>query len=251
MADLVVVVAPDDSFGGVLSALRDWSAAGLIDPMLWIEPRMVEHPRIAALSLEDGELSGVELGGVAGRSRFDRIRLAALVPVLEDVEGVPSDAQARALPQTVAQFLESGFGGAPVLRVRALVTRVGQRTTAPDLVAGGWHTVVLSPEDSAAPAVGRVTLRRSDDALELGTSTAAALAGVLGLWTGIPTSPFDSEPVLPGRQVRIARAFHRRLGTRAVEARLRSEVLSMDRGLPLPTRFGSASVYVDDAALAS
>lgn len=254
MSTLTVVLAPAGLLSAVRDTLQDWSGAGLIDRFLWLEPSMItgggiaalSGEGIAALSVEAGRLDGETLQALAGRERFDRIRLAVLVPALHDAPLVTST-----IEQHVAQFLESSFGGTPVTRIRAIISRVGEVARHSALVVGGWHNVVLSPEDSTGPGVGISQLRATRDLAELGVPAAASLAGLLALWTGIETSVLDGEQLLPGTQVRLSRSYFRRLATAQLERDLRHAVFSTERGLPLPTQFGASTAYIEDSALAT
>ncbi|QHC57197.1 DUF4231 domain-containing protein [Rathayibacter sp. VKM Ac-2760] len=246
MSTITILLAPVGPLAGVRDALTDWSAAGLIDPFLWVEPPMIGRSSISALAVRDGVLEGTTLNALAGAGRTERIRVVSLVPALTGV-GVAGSA----VEQELAQFLESSFGQAEVLRVRAIVARAGDTATLADLAVDGWHNVLLSPEDSSGPAMGQTRLAATTDPFELGIPAAAALAGLVGLWTGVEGSPLDDENLTYGRQARLSRSYYRRLGTAELEGALRRDVLSMDRGLPLPTQFGASASYVDDAALAT
>jgi len=246
MGDLTVFVAPAGKAAGIRDVLSDWSGAGLLDDFLWIEPAMVSGSRVNALSVRAGRLDGIAVASLAGVESFSRIRIAVIVPALTGESSVDPE-----VAQRIAQFFESAFGSTPVTRVRAVVTRADQFTTGPDLVIQGWHNIVLSPEESTGPGVGMSPLPHTTDAIDLGVQAAASLAGLLGLWSGISSSPLDAEHPPPGRVARLSRSYFRRLGTQKVEARLRRHVLSMRDGLPLPTQFGTASVYIDDTALAT
>jgi hypothetical protein len=246
MTSLTVIVAPPGRLAGVRDSLQDLSGAGLIDPFLWVEPSMTVNGTFAALLVERGRLTGTSLAALAGARTFDQIRVAVLVPALAGVTGVP-----EAVEQSVAEFLESSFHGARVTRVRAIISRVGEAVQIPDLVVEGWHNIVLSPEDADGPGVGSNQLHVTTDSLDLGVHAAASLAGILALWTGVDTSVLDSAQILPGSLVRLSRSYFRKLDTTALEATLRSQVLSMTDGLPLPTQFGTSILSVEDTALAA
>lgn len=246
MVALTVVIAPTGLLTGVRDALQDLSGAGLVDRFLWIEPRMVDGNTIDALVVDGGRLDGVTLASLAGRERFDVIRVAVLVPALASVVCAP-----EAVEQKVAQYLEDSFGSTRVTRVRAIVGRVGDTASVKGLVVDGWHNIVLSPEDSTGPGIGSNPLRATTDVLDIGVHAAATLAGLLGLWTGLDKSPLDGEQLLPGRLVRLHRSFYRRLGTAALEDSLRRAVLSTDAQLPLPTDVGQSTVYIENEALAT
>lgn len=246
MTTITVVLAPSGPLAGVRDALTDWSAARMIDPFYWVEPHMIERGVISALSVRGGTVEGATLNALAGAGRTERIRLVVLVPALSGI-----DAVGTAVEQEVAAFLESSFGNAPVTRIRAIVARSDDRAKIVDLAVDGWHNVLLSPEDSSGPGIGQTRLGPTRDPFDLGVFAAASVAGLTGLWSEIDGSPLDAEPLTYGGLVRMSRSYYRRLGTAALEKELRADVLSMERGLPLPTQFGSAASYVEDAPLAT
>ncbi|KAB1660077.1 hypothetical protein F8O01_03885 [Pseudoclavibacter chungangensis] len=246
MRVLTLVVAPPGPLGSVRDALADWSAAGLVDDFHWIEPRMLGERGDAAIHVRQGEFHGASLTSIAGRERIDGVRLCVLVPALDGAEPLTLVEE-----QTITDLIDRAFARVPVTRVRAVVTRAGVDQTVEDLVITGWHNVVLSPEDSTGPGMGRTRLDATDDGVELGRYAAAGVAGVLGLWSGVDRSPLDGERFVDGRRARLVRSFFRRVGTAEVAARLRTGVLAMDAGLPLPSQFGVPTVYVNDEALAA
>jgi len=246
MAALTIIVAPQGSLQGVRDALRDWSAEGLIDRFHWVEPHMVASGAISALRIQSGEMSGVNVQQLAGRAQQSVIRIAALVPLLHGVETAD-----RATEEAVVRMAEASFGNSPVTRVRIIVARADSPHRPDEIAVEGWHNVVLSPEDSVGPGVGRAPLLTTGDEVELGAHTAAAVAGLLGLWTGAGESMLDSQGILPGRTIRLARFFYRRLDSTRLEADLRRQVLDTERAIPLPTHYGSPILSVSDAGLAA
>ncbi|PPH07749.1 hypothetical protein [Rathayibacter sp. AY1H3] len=246
MSTITVLLAPAGPLAGIRDALTDWSAAGMVDEFHWVEPQMIGRTSISALVVRGGTIEGTTLNALAGAGRTERIRLVSLVPALTGV--VPAG---TAVEQELAQFLESSFGQAKVVRVRAVVARAGGPATVADLAVDGWHNILLSPEDSSGPGMGQTRLPPTTDPLELGVPAAAGVAGLVGLWTGVDGSPLDDENLTYGQLARMSRSYYRRLGTAELEGALRREVLSMERGLPLPTQFGTAATYVEDAPLAS
>lgn len=246
MEALTVFLAPRGITAGVREALTDWSGLGLIDSFIWIEPGMVSATRVNGLLVTAGNQDAVSLQSLAGTGSYDRIRLCVLVPGIEGHEQVHSSTSQR-----IAEMLESSFGGHPVLRVRAVVARSGETAVLDGLAQGGWHNLVLSPEESAGPGLGHHQLYATKDPFDWGVHAAATCAGVLGLWSGSTESLLDGEAALPGERARLVRAFYRTLDTTAVGAELRDQVLSLGNGVPLPTYFGASAVYIEDAGLAA
>lgn len=241
-----LLLAPEGPLAGVRDVLADWSAAGLVDDLYWVEPAMLAGAADAALLVRQGELIGVSLQAIAGRERVDGIRLCVLVPALTGVDPV-----SRGDEQAMIDVLERSFATVPVTRVRAIVTRAEPEVRVPGLVVSGWHNVVLSPEDSIGPGMGRTRLDAAADTADLGRVAAASLAGLLALWRGVDRSPLDGERLIDGQRARLSRSYFRRIATDEVTHRLREGVLSMADGLPLPSQYGVQTVYVDDDALAS
>ena len=246
MRVLSLLLAPEGPLGGIRDALTDWSAAGLLGDVHWIEPDMLAGTTDASLLIHDGELYGAPLQAIAGRERVDGIRLCVLVPALPGAEPA-----AHEQVQDVLDLLDRSFANVPVTRVRAIVTRAADDVAVPGLVVAGWHNVVLSPEDSTGPGMGRSRLDAATDTADLGRAAAASLAGLLGLWRGVDRSPLDGERIVDGERARLSRSYFRRIATDEVTHRLREGVLSMADGVPLPSQYGVQTVYVDDEALAN
>ncbi|KAB1650293.1 hypothetical protein [Pseudoclavibacter endophyticus] len=243
---LTLLLAPEGPLAGVRDVLADWSAAGLVDDFHWVEPAMLEGGADASILVRGGELLRAPLQSIAGRERIDGIRLGVLVPALDGVTPLT-----RGQEQDIVDVLDRSFAKVPVTRVRAIVTRADPGVAVPGLVVAGWHNVVISPEDSTGPGLGRTRLDAASDTADLGRHAASGVAGLLGLWSGVDRAPLDGERVIDGQRARLARSYFRRLATDEVTLRLREGVLSVNDGLPLPSQFGVQTVYVDDVAQAN
>ncbi|MGX1162063.1 hypothetical protein FBY31_3879 [Arthrobacter sp. SLBN-100] len=246
MAALTVFVAPRGITAGVREALTDWSGLGLVGSFIWIEPGMVSPGSVNGLLVADGNLQAISLQSLAGTGSFDVLRLCVLVPGIAGHEQVDS-----AVSQRIAEMLESSFGGRPVVRVRAVVARSGETAVLDGLAQGGWHNLVLGPEEAAGPGLGHHQLHATKDPIEWGLHAAATCAGILGLWAGSTGSLLDGEAALPGESARLVRAFYRTLDATTVGTALRNDVLSLDNGVPLPTYFGTSAIYIEDSGLAA
>lgn len=242
----MVILAPDGHVLAVRESLRDLSAIGFIEPFAWVPESAVHGGTLGALSVRGGRLAGTSLQTLATSERFDRVRLVSLVPVYQGIKAVESSVE-----QAVAEFLEGSTGGAPLTRMRVIITRIGETTTSAELARTGWHNVLLAPEESVGPGLGHALLQATDDASEVGRHAAFGLAGVAGLWTGVSDSPFDEFGPAPGQSVRIARSYFRKLHGASLEAELRARVTSTSEALPLPAEGGSSATYVEDTALAT
>ncbi|MGO2110823.1 MAG: hypothetical protein ACTH31_04350 [Pseudoclavibacter sp.] len=246
MRVLTLLLAPEGPLASVRDVLTDWSAAGLVDDFHWIEPAMLEGGADASILVHRGELVGAPLQAIAGRERIDGIRLCILVPALSGTTPLT-----RGEEQEVVDVLDRSFANVPVTRVRAIVTRAEPEVSVPGLVVAGWHNVVLSPEDSTGPGLGRTRLDVAGNSADLGRQAAAGVAGLLGMWAGVERSPLDGERFIDGQRARLARSYFRRLATEEITNRLREGVLSVRDGLPLPSQFGVQTVYVDDVGQAN
>lgn len=245
MSKLTIIAAPHGLLDGVRDALTDWSAIGLVGDFAWVTPDLMRDGQVHVLWTSDGEVRGTSIDALVGRVRTDLVRLCVLVPVLSGQEPIGADAE-----QELFDHIEARFD-ARIVRARALVARSGDATRAPELAVAGWHNVLLAPEDAAGPNLGSRPLGPTSSAAELGAPAAAALAGVVGLWARLDASPLDDLAMLPGTQVRLARSYSRHVGSFELSGALSRELLSTERGLPLPSGVGISSVYVEDVDLAT
>lgn len=246
MANLVVILAPAGPAVAIRETLRDLSAVGLIEPFVWLDATSVGQGTINALAVKQGKVTGTSLQALATAERPTRIRLVSLVPVFGGLGAVDS-----AVEQQVALLLQGSTGNVPFTPIRAVITRIGDPTTSGAIARMGWHNVLLAPEKSMGPSLGRARLESNDDAHEVGKYATAALAGVAGLWRDLDDSPFDDMNIEPGESIRVARSYFRKLQSASLESQLRALVTATAEALPLPTEGGSSAVYVEDSSLAT
>ncbi|KAB1644319.1 DUF2768 domain-containing protein [Pseudoclavibacter sp. CFCC 14310] len=247
MSTHTIILSPGGIVDGLKDVLTDWSAAGLISDFHWVTPDMVASDGIDALHISQGRITAVELSSLVGTRGVERVRLLSLLPALaeDDSHSDLSD------EMRLAQALESGLDNAALTLARVIVAQSDAPTKVPQLALPGWHTVLLSPEDSSEPGAGRTQVQGLDDPAEIARPLAPALAAFAGLWRGVEESPLDARQPEPGRVLRLGRGFYRRLDGAAIEEALRQSVFSMHQGLPLPVVQGASSVYVEDSALAT
>lgn len=229
--------------------LTDLSAAGLIDPFLWLtDPVDTALPPVLTVIDRGGTLERTVQQFIAGQS-IDLINYCVVVPLIAGERVLSGHTERR-----VADLFESTFGGAPTLRARALIARPGV-TPPPDaqIAVDGWHNLLIAPEDGRGPGVGlgRFTLPASGSAADIGRYAAPVIAGALGLWRGLDFVPVGEEWVPPGNVVRLVRSYYRRLETVAAEADLRRQLLSHDGRMPLPSSQQGQIVYADNDARAA
>ncbi len=246
---LTVLLAPRPQTEEILSVLVDYSAVGLIGSFVWVDAADVGGTATHGSLVRDGQSEPVVLQQMLTGERYDRIRIAVLVPVdVPAAERVP-----LAVEQAVEQTVRSSSMGAPINLLRLLFTRGDAIPTTPDLalVLEGWHNLLIAPEDSAAPGLGAVAWGRLTDPLDVAQFVAPVVAGVTGLWAGVDQGPFDTLEILPGQTVRAVRAFYRWLDTDSVEEGLRAHLFDPTGRLPLPRGGQVPVVYIEDVPTAA
>jgi hypothetical protein len=246
MPALSVIIAPHGPADGVLDALQDLSALHRVSDFLWVCAEQVDGREVPALEVRDGDRRGTSVQEALIAHRHDRIRVCVLVPLVADAACVPSRVE-----QAVAEMVSDSAGGARVERLRVALVRPDAGRDKGDLAREGWHNLLLAPEESAGPGYPHHLLPASSDPIEIGRHAAPAIAGILGLWTGLEQGPLDDDAVLPGHTVRQVRSFYRQLDASAVERELRDRVSSVRDAMPIPREHGEVAVYVEDVQLAT
>lgn len=239
MPTLTVFLAPDGPAGGVLDVLTDLSAAGLVEPFLWVSASSAEAAGLGAVGVDQGRRRPATVEDAVADKHHDRVRLCVVVPLSGPGTPVP-----MATEQQLSETVEFAGITAPVTRIRCIVARPGDHTQDDVLARGGWHNILIAPEDARGPGMGRQQLPPSDDPVDIGRHAAPAVAGIVGLWSGVDHSPFDDQQPQPG--VRAGRSFYRRVDAGAVERDLRTRVLATQPRLPLPRDHTTSAVYVED-----
>jgi hypothetical protein len=246
---LTVILAPPGEADDILALLADYSAVGLLDAFVWVCAADRGRTSVPAKLVADGRTSSVLLQEVLTARRYDRLRVATLVPADAAADEQISRADEQALEQTIrASTVET-----PITLVRLLFThgQAGPWTYDPALVLEGWHNLLIAPEDSAGPGLGSVTLERLSEPLEVAQYVAPVVASVAGLWNGVDRVVFDDMAVLPGQTLRAVRSFYRELDAAGVEDRLRLRLFDPTGRLPLPRGGTDQVVYAQDDVLAA
>ncbi|OYD71417.1 hypothetical protein [Rhodococcus sp. OK302] len=249
MSVLTVFLAAHGPADGVRDVLTDLSAAGLVDPFLWIDEHdaMAGTAGVTATSVVGGESSTIALQNVLASTRVTRVRLCVLVPFIEGAQAVRVDSE-----RAIADMLVANSGSAQLVRLRMILTRGGASVPESAVPAlAGWHNLLIAPEDSNGPGMGHVSLEATTDAVVIGRNAAPVIAGIAGLWAHAQHAPFDDLHVVPGDAIRLVRSFYRRLETSGAEHDLREQVLDIGGPLPLPLDAGGSVVYVEDVPLAT
>ncbi len=242
MRALTVFLAPAGPAHGVLDVLTDLSAAGLVDPFLWVSSSHVGTDPVDAVEVIGGRRRRTALGDAVVDQEHAEVRLCVIVPVSTSDEPVPVRTE-----QHVSEIVSFSGSSASVTRVRCIVARSGSSAPVDVLARSGWHNILIAPEEAHGPGRSRQALGPSEDPVEIGRHAAPVVAGVIGLWTGVDACPLGPHTE-PG--VRAARAFYRRIDASAVEQELRERVLATQPQLPLPRTWGGRTVYLDDSASA-
>ncbi|HEY6649906.1 MAG TPA: hypothetical protein VI217_22700 [Mycobacterium sp.] len=246
---LTVLVVPRSQTDEIVAVLADYSAVGLLATFAWVQATDVGGASTPATVVRDGRSEPVVLQQLLTTQRYDRIRLAVLVPI----EAPPAERVPLVAEQTIEQIVRSSSMGARISLLRVLLTRGDTAVTTPDptMVLEGWHNLLVAPEDSASPGLGAVPWGVMTDPVDFAQCTAPVIAGIAGLWAGLEQTPFDTVEILPGQTVRAVRAYYRRLDTTEVEERLRTRLFDPAGRLPLPRGGQVPVVYVEDVVTAT
>ncbi|MFC7619877.1 hypothetical protein [Microlunatus sp. GCM10028923] len=246
-ANLVLLAAPDGVLTGARDALRDLSALGLVEEFCWVRLDGI-HDQLAHDQLvtpgeliKDGAGRPVTVQQVLAGRQYDRVRVCSLAAVLPGPEPVDEHVEAE---RELVDLVRRSSGASQIERLRCVITRPGGTAAADDLGRDGWHTVVISPEDARGPGLGHQVLEPSDDPAVIGGPAATAVAGLTGLWSGVPDAPLDDVAVPPGRTVRVGRVFFRSLDASEVEQAIRDGVTSVAGGLPAVRVAGAQSLRI-------
>jgi len=175
---LTVLVAPHAQTDEIVAVLADYSAVGLLAAFAWVDAADVGGVATPATVVRDGRSEPVVLQRLLTTERYDRIRVAVLVPTgLPPADRVPLVSE-----QTVEQIVRSSSMGARISLLRVLLTQgdTAPKTPDPTLVLEGWHNLLVAPEDSAGPGLGAVPWGPMTDPLDSAQYTAPVIAGVAG-----------------------------------------------------------------------
>ncbi|MFT4126562.1 MAG: hypothetical protein QM662_10060 [Gordonia sp. (in: high G+C Gram-positive bacteria)] len=247
MGALTVFLGPSGPADGVFAALTDLSAAGLVDTFAWIADPVAGTPSPDLVLVENGVARDTALTDLVTTRRISTLRTCSVVPMVAGAQRLPVTTEL-----STTSTLLSATGAGRIVRIRAILTGPeGIDGPADALGVEGWHNIIVSPEDSRSPEFGRVPTPSNPTPDDLGRFGGPVIAALTGLWRGIDHTPLDDTAVLPGKLVRLARSFYRKLETTDVEAALRTELLSHDGRLPLPADQRAQVVYLQDTGLAS
>ncbi|MGY1684489.1 hypothetical protein ACI8AK_02750 [Geodermatophilus sp. SYSU D00867] len=216
-------------FGGgaaadVREVVRDWTAADLLGPSVWIDlDQPAGPPRLTVVDRDGARTSPAEqwlaVSGITGAR-------VVLVQVFTDDAGTAPRPAVPATTAALALLERIGLGHAPL--VNLLVPATGATPVPEDAVVGSRPNVLLQARDGQSPTA----VSRPVPAGELAAHAASGLATVAGLWTAMAEAPFDGTQVWPGTQVTVARAYARTLDSQAVFTGLSEQVYRAEGPLP-------------------
>ncbi|MBH0779606.1 hypothetical protein [Nocardia bovistercoris] len=233
MRTVTLIAAPPGSSAAIRDVLTDLSAVGLVREFYWLD------------SADGAAVSG---SSVVHRIRAGRRHTERMADILSDATPVAHltlcvlittvggdgaiDWQSES---ELSDYLhEHGRATETVTRLRALIPRPGSQLPKGATAAfDSRHNIVIAPEDAYGPALGHESLR-SDHPVPVARYAAPVLAALCGLWTTVDHSPLREMQAPPGRTLRVARSFYRRLDCSAVAERLRAALFDTDGRLPLP-----------------
>lgn len=222
MGALTLLVVPDDA-RHLVTALRDLSALGLVTPFSWTTPELSSGPE------PGGVLCVGEGGSRAGKlDREVAVQDPELIRVVVVSQWEEPGGAVAALDAAEAML-------APLppstVRVHLVLAPAGGSAAAP-VGRGGWHNIVISPEDGYRPgAVHSAWDSRPGLSVE-GRRVAHTVAALAGLLRDHPATWVDELRTPPSEAYRVARVYYRRLDGRAVEDSIHVQLFDMASGLP-------------------
>ncbi|PWD51211.1 hypothetical protein C8046_11670 [Serinibacter arcticus] len=152
MSVQAVLLGGSGASEGLRDVLVDYSAAGLLEDFIWV-PLTSVGPDTRCLVVSAGTVTTARLVDVVADGLGQEVRFAAITALTTGSRS-PGSAEIN----TVERLLPLGAGR----RYRVLLTgSEGVDGDVRDAVLGGWHNVLLAPEDSDAPGAGQVLLGRS------------------------------------------------------------------------------------------
>lgn len=239
-----VILLGFGSMSGLIRAtLTDWSAAGLLEPFIWVDRSALGGPTTQALRIADGLAGGCHVETeLASSGRLVR------VGVLSATVDAPGDAeQTEALD--LLRLCHRVRADAQVVPIRCLVSyQVPAEPVSVSLV--GWHNLLISAEDSFDPRQGIVPSPTQPDPATIGPNAAGVVASLFGLWKGMTAACLDDVQVPPGQPVQLVRANVRIGEATELAANLRNRTFDLQQVPAVRTPSGM-SEYIEDTRSAT
>ena len=101
---LTVLVVPPAQTDEIVAVLADYSAVGLLATFVWVEAGDIGGASTAATVVRDGRSEPVVLQQLLTTQRYDRIRLAVLVPIEAPPAERITEIAASARPAASAKY---------------------------------------------------------------------------------------------------------------------------------------------------
>ncbi|MEI2775765.1 MAG: hypothetical protein V9G19_07270 [Tetrasphaera sp.] len=240
MNDLTIIVTESPGLACIPAALRDWSAAGLIRPFVWVARPDAAGRALVARLIEAGDVTVSSMGDILARRSPAHVRIIALTSDLE-----PGADSTQAAQFVLAGVREAG-GQMRTTQAQVLVTRLGVRTAALTAIVG-WHNLVISPDDASGPARAHTTLEGTATDDDVARFALPAVAVIGALFDSVDAGPLDEQNPPPGASFRVLRAFARHLDGGAVREAMQAQVLGLSEGYPLVYEGGTTSAtYIEN-----
>lgn len=240
MNDLTIIVTEDPVLAAIPAALRDWSAAGLIRPFVWMPPPGAGLRGAEARLVEAGEVTVWSPGDLLARRSPHHVRVVALTSDL--ATGVAST---RAAEGVLAGVSAAG-GEIRTTKLHLVLTRLGVRVGELTGIEG-WHNLLISPDDAAGPTRPHNTLEGAASGEDLARYALPAVAVLGALFDSQDAGPLDQQAPPPGRQFRVLRAFARHLDGTDVHEALQRQALGLADGYPLVLEGGTTpATYIEN-----
>lgn len=229
---LSVIVLPAGEAGdGLLAVARQWTAAWLLSPAIWIRAEDVPGasegpPEVRGLVLgrdNDGlpAEAEIEVFWKLGQQHRPLVRLLAVRMIQPEADRMITQQAIARLDQYLERALPTELVGADkdgikteLLRLNLIIDAAERSGLDPDHVfQASWNAnIVASPEDRSSPAspdsppIHPRTLLDLEDEVVPGVKRRAAryygwalahVATAAGLWSGLPKSAYDLMPPRP------------------------------------------------------
>ncbi|KRB75808.1 hypothetical protein ASE01_12155 [Nocardioides sp. Root190] len=247
--ELSVLVVAGDVAGAAIDVLTDWSASGIVDPILVVDETSLRPKdfRVPAHLIVEGRSYATSMQSyLADQVGIDLVRLVALGRVR-----VTSSMASAEVASEVLKQLQQTLPGARTLQAQVIGTSHQGETLPATSAWLGWHNIVVAPEDSLAPGSGVERLASDAPAGLLDTHLLTSVCTIAGAWAHADGSPLDDDPPLPGNQVTLFRSFTRLLSAQQVENELLGRIISVADGYPLPMVGNERAWAVEDQGAAA
>ena len=223
---LVFARLTDPAVADVRAVLRDWAAAGLVDPPIWIDVDQPADPRRPVAGWESSPI-GEQVVSVNAWFAAQHVAAGGQGVRLVCLQVLSDPAQVVGFG-AVAQLRERlALPGLQLINVLAVAE--GLTGLSDQAVFDSQRNVVLQPVDTEEPAGQTFTVAGGSAAA---LHAACGLATVAGLWSAVGEAPNDRDHPWPGGRVQVARSYLRFLDGTEVLDGIAEAVLDENDGRP-------------------